>query len=128
MIFETMAMMTLATSEPEEVTIPGPEGVLAGTLIGWVLGRFTDAAFPFLDSVTTVAAIVATVMVARKVIENWIYWFVIDSLYIYLYIERELEGYAALYGLYLVIIVFGFRSWLLSYRAEHASEQGVGRV
>lgn len=71
----------------------------------------SDAAFPYLDSFTTVAAIVATFMVTRKVIENWLYWFVIDSIYIYLYVERGLFGYAALYALYLVMIVFGFVAW-----------------
>lgn len=99
--------------------------LLVSMLSAWAL-RGTDAAFPFLDSVTTAAAVVATVMVARKVIENWIYWFVIDSLYIYLYIERGLFAYAALYGLYLVMIVFGFASWLRSYRA--ASVPAPARV
>lgn len=78
----------------------------------------TDAAFPYLDSLTTVAAIVATFMVARKVIENWFYWFVIDSIYIYLYTERGLFGYAVLYALYLVMIVFGFAAWLRSFRSH----------
>jgi nicotinamide mononucleotide transporter len=86
----------------------------------WAL-RKTDAAFPFLDSLTTVAAVVATVMVTRKVIENWFYWFCIDGLYIYLYVERGLFGYAALYGVYLVMIVFGFSAWLRSYRSASAA-------
>lgn len=81
----------------------------------------TDAAFPFLDSLTTVAAILATFMVARKVMENWIYWFVIDSIYIYLYVQRELFWYAALYGIYLVMIVFGYRAWLRSLRSREAA-------
>jgi nicotinamide mononucleotide transporter len=94
---------------------------LVSLVSAWFLSR-TDAAFPFLDSLTTVAAVVATFMVARKVIENWIYWFVIDALYIYLYIERGLFAYAALYGLYLVMIVFGFVSWLRSSRSAEATE------
>ncbi|MGD8339595.1 MAG: nicotinamide mononucleotide transporter, partial [Gammaproteobacteria bacterium] len=55
--------------------------------------------------------------------ENWFYWFVIDALYIYLYIERGLFAYAALYGLYLVMIVFGYVSWLKSYRSAEAEVQ-----
>ena len=77
----------------------------------------TDAEFPFLDSFTTVAAVIATFMVAHKVMENWIYWFVIDSAYIYLYVERGLFGYAGLYIVYLVMIVIGFQVW----RQEAAS-------
>ena len=58
-------------------------------VFGWGLSA-TDAAFPYLDSFTTVAAVVTTFMVARKVLENWAYWFVIDGLSVYLYISREL--------------------------------------
>jgi nicotinamide mononucleotide transporter len=80
----------------------------------------TDAALPYLDSFTTAAAIVTTWMVARKVIENWIYWFVIDSVSIYLYIDRGLVLYAGLFVAYLVLVVIGFRAWLADGRRGHA--------
>ena len=77
----------------------------------------TNAAFPYADSFTTVAAIVTTFMVARKVLENWGYWFVIDSISVYLYAARELYLTALLFVLYLILIVIGFRSWYRDYRA-----------
>ena len=88
---------------------------------GFVLAR-SDAAFPYLDSFTTVAAIVATFMLARKLIENWLYWFVIDAVNIYLYLERDLTDYAALNALYLVMIVFGFLAWLRSRRDDRIAD------
>jgi nicotinamide mononucleotide transporter len=90
--------------------------LIIGAGFGWVLSG-TAAQFPYLDSFTTIAAIVATFMVARKVMENWIYWFVIDSLYIYLYLQRDLAWYAGLYLVYLVMIVIGYRAWLKSMQA-----------
>lgn len=90
----------------------------ASAVFGAVLSARTDAALPYLDSFTTVAAIVTTYMVARKVLENWIYWFVIDSLSIYLYLARDLPLYAGLFGFYLVLIVIGYRRWLADYRAQ----------
>ena len=94
---------------------------------GDLLARYSDAALPHLDSFTTWGAIVATFMVARKIIENWIYWFVIDAVYIYLYLERDLDWYAGLYLVYLVMIVVGFRAWLASPRSPKVSgEQGAG--
>jgi nicotinamide mononucleotide transporter len=102
---------------------PGTHAVVLGLIVlaslgsGFALSR-SDAAFPYLDSLTTVAAVVATFMVARKVIENWFYWFVIDSIYIYLYVERGLSYYAVLYAVYLVMIVFGFAAWRRSFRSE----------
>lgn len=86
-----------------------------------VLARYTDAAMPLLDSLTTWGSIVATWMVARKIIENWHYWFVIDSLSIYLYISRDLHQTALLFGVYLVLIVIGLREWRKDLRASTAS-------
>lgn len=84
---------------------------------GVLLTRYTGAALPFLDSLTTWGGVIATYMVARKVLENWHYWFVIDSLSIALYLQRGLWQTAALFALYLVLIVFGYIAWRKDYRA-----------
>ncbi len=78
---------------------------------GAALDAWTDAALPYLDSFTTWGAIVTTWMVARKILENWLYWFVIDSVSIYLYVSRELYLTALLFAFYLVLIVFGYIAW-----------------
>ena len=80
-------------------------------LSGEVLSNYTTAAMPFMDALTTWGAIVTTYMVAKKLIENWIYWFVIDSISIYLFISRELYFTAVLFFVYLFIIIYGYRSW-----------------
>ena len=89
-------------------------GVVGRTLSG------TDAAFPYLDSFATIAALVTTFMVARKVIENWIYWFVIDAVLVYVSWQSGLPWIAGLYSLYLVMVVIGFFSWLKSSRSDLA--------
>jgi nicotinamide mononucleotide transporter len=92
-------------------------GILSvSALVGGIMST-TAAVFPFLDSFTTVAAIVTTYMVARKVLENWAYWFVIDSLSVYLYLSRELYLTAALFCVYLIMIAVGFRLWWRDWRA-----------
>ena len=78
---------------------------------GLLLEKYTAAALPFLDALTTWGAIVTTYMVANKVLENWIYWFVIDSISIYLFISRELYFTAFLFFVYLFMIVIGYRAW-----------------
>jgi nicotinamide mononucleotide transporter len=89
-------------------------------LSGYLLTRYTDAALPYLDSFTTWGAILATWMVARKILENWYYWFVIDSVSVYLYVSRGLWLTALLFVLYLVLIVIGYREWRKSMQTEHA--------
>tara|TARA_B110000263_G_scaffold27509_1_gene20993 strand:+ start:4273 stop:4833 length:561 start_codon:yes stop_codon:yes gene_type:complete len=78
---------------------------------GFLLEEYTDAALPFFDALTTWGAVVATYMVAKKLIENWIYWFVIDFISIFLFLSRDLNLTALLFTGYLVIIYFGYRSW-----------------
>ncbi len=86
--------------------------VLLATLIsGRLLDEFSTAALPYIDSFTTWGAIVATFMVTRKILENWLYWFVIDGVSIYLYVNRELYLTALLFAGYLVLIVIGYRAW-----------------
>ena len=85
--------------------------ILLSTFSGILLERYTQAVLPFLDAFTTFGAIITTYMVAKKIIENWIYWFVIDSISIYLFISRELYLTALLFFVYLIIIIFGYISW-----------------
>ena len=93
---------------------------VTAVLAGWIMSK-TDAAFPYADALTTVAAIVTTFMVARKVLENWVYWFVIDSISVYLYVARELYLTALLFVFYLVLIVIGYRRWRRDYLGGDSS-------
>jgi nicotinamide mononucleotide transporter len=88
-------------------------------VLGTWLSR-TNAAFPYLDSFTSVGAVITTYMVAKKVLENWIYWLVIDGLTLYIYWQRELYLYAALFVVYLVLVVIGFYRWHRDWRAQPA--------
>ena len=83
---------------------------------GYLISLNSNAVAPYIDSFTTWGAILATFMVARKVLENWIYWFVIDFVSVFLFLSRELYPTAVLFVIYLVIIVFGYRTWLKAMR------------
>ena len=91
---------------------------LLAIITGFFLEKYTQAALPFLDAFTTWGAIITTYMVAKKIIENWIYWFVIDSISIYLFISRELYLTSLLFFIYLIIIIFGYRSWMKKLNAD----------
>ena len=78
---------------------------------GYILNNNTDAASPYIDAFTTWGAIIASYMVAKKILENWIYWFVIDFVSVFLFVSRELYPTALLFCLYLVLVIIGYRSW-----------------
>ena len=85
---------------------------------GSLLSATSNAVSPYVDSFTTWGAILATYMVAKKILENWIYWFVIDFVSVFLFLSRELYPTAILFAIYLLIIVFGYRAWLKSMSAH----------
>ena len=78
---------------------------------GSLLNIYTEASLPFIDALTTWGAIIATYMVAKKLLENWIYWFVIDSISVLLFMSRGLYLTSVLFFVYLIIIYFGYKSW-----------------
>ncbi len=100
------------------IAVAGISAVSLGS--GWLLDNFSDAAFPFVDSATTWFAIWATFLVARKVLENWWYWLVIDLVSIYIYYDRELVLTALLFVLYVCMIPFGLMSWTRSMKERQA--------
>lgn len=91
----------------------------AGAVLGWGMSH-TRAQFPYVDAWVTAASLVTTYMVAKKVLENWVYWFVIDGLSVYLALARGLPLYATLNVFYVVMVVIGFFRWHRDWRAQPA--------
>ena len=85
--------------------------IVLSFLSGTLLSNFSNAALPFIDAFTTWGAIVASYMVAKKILENWIYWFIIDFISVFIFASRGLYFTSALFVTYLVIIYFGYKSW-----------------
>lgn len=99
--------------------------ILIAGVNGYLLESFTDAAFPYIDSATTWFAFWATLLVARKVLENWWYWLVIDLVSVLIYWDRGLQLTALLFVLYLCMIPFGLMSWSRTLREQRASTNGT---
>lgn len=85
-------------------------GLFLTVLLGLFWSIF-EAALPYIDAFTTSFSIIATFLVARKVIENWWYWIVIDIVCFFVYLDRELPLIALLFLLYTVLAVFGLLCW-----------------
>lgn len=63
------------------------------------------------DALLTACSITATYMMTKKWIENWIFWVIIDFVYIGLYFSKELYLYALLYFVFTVMALFGYLNW-----------------
>lgn len=79
--------------------------------IAWVLSSYTNSDLPYWDAFTTSLSFVATWMLARKVLENWLIWIVVDAVSVGIYIYKELYPTAVLF-LFLTVLAFvGYRKW-----------------
>ncbi len=83
-----------------------------------VLGYLTSqygATMPYLDAFTTCFAVLATVMLAHKVLQHWHYWFVINSISVYIFFTKELYLTAMMFAVYLIMAIFGWLQWNKNY-------------
>ena len=83
---------------------------------GFLLERYTAAELSYLDSLTAWAAIWTTYLVARKVLQNWWYWLLIDVTLVFVYWQNDLKLTSLLFVVYVLLIPFGLFSWTRSYR------------
>ncbi len=76
-----------------------------------VLKNYTDSDVPFIDAFTTTAGIIATWMMARKLIENWIIWVFTDLISVFMYVEKQLWVTALLYLVFTTMAILGYIEW-----------------
>ncbi len=94
-----------------ELAIMIPLGVLAATSYGWLLHRFTDAWSPFIDSAVLALSIAAQLLLMRRKLETWIFWFIANTLAVVLFSSRELWITAFFYTLFWINAPVGFFRW-----------------
>jgi len=86
-------------------------GVAAVTIfLGSVL-KYTTASYPYLDSFCAACSVVAQVLLARKVLENWLIWIFVNTIYVGIYIAKDLHLTAIMYAVYIPIVVLGYIDW-----------------
>lgn len=84
---------------------------LPALVIAELLATHSNASYPYLDTMLTSFSILATLMTAWKLIENWIYWILIDLISALLYVAKDLYLTAGLFGIYVWMAYVGWRKW-----------------
>jgi nicotinamide mononucleotide transporter len=92
--------------------------ILLVFLMWVVLKNYTDSPVPFADSLATSLSIVATWMLARKILEHWLVWIFVDAFSIGLFWYKGLFPTVVLFIVYTIMAVAGFIEWRKAYRAE----------
>jgi len=86
--------------------------------LGTFLYKKTDASFPWADSLLLAGSLVGSLWGARRYLENWWVWIVVDTLYVGLYLAKHAYPTAALYAAFVVLAVLGWRRWQTAYAAQ----------
>lgn len=101
--------------------------IVLAPALAYALGHLSDAAMPAADSLLTTLSLIATFLLARKVIENWIIWIIADVGYISLFLYKDLIISSALYAMFLILCVMGWRDWRrMEQSIEEAGGDGTG--
>jgi len=93
--------------------------VILYLIILYVLLNYTDSDVPYMDSITTALSIVATWMLARKYLEQWLIWVFVDALSAGLYVYKELWATVILFIIYTIMAVLGYIEWKKDYKFKH---------
>jgi nicotinamide mononucleotide transporter len=99
------------------VTLLATAGAGTSLALGFWLDTRTDQALPYLDAFATSFSLIAQGMQARKFLENWLVWVVVDVVYVGMSLSRGLTLTAGLYVIYICLALLGFRDWRRSMAA-----------
>jgi nicotinamide mononucleotide transporter len=102
-------------------------GIGTAILLIWFLSTQTSAEQVVLNSITTTMSFIAMWMSARKLLENWWVWLVVNVLSVGIYSAQGIYPYAVLYAVYLVMAVQGYRAWRASMEAAPLPVQAAHR-
>ncbi len=89
--------------------------IIVSLILGYIMANYTRADFAYLDTFTTVFAVFTTYTLTKKVLENWLYWIVIDSISIYIYINKGFYLTAILFAFYTVLAFIAYNNWKKEY-------------
>ncbi len=101
----------VGTLSPRERLIWAGATAAVSLLWGLAMARFTDAAAPLVDAAIAGASIAAQILLARRKIENWVLWILVDSVAIFLFWSRGLPYTSGLYALFLLLSIAGLVGW-----------------
>lgn len=106
--------LAVSRTSPRQLTALAIVGAATTIASATILGRVTDQVMPYADSFTMAYSLVAQWMVARKQLENWAVWIVVDVVATVVYVSQGLTFTAVLYAAYLGLAVAGWRQWRAS--------------
>ena len=92
--------------------------VLVSAIWGQIMHLYTNAAMPWLDASLTVMSMAAQILLARRLIENWVLWVIVDVGTVAMYVAKDLYWFGGLYIVFLIVSIAGLVEWARAERAD----------
>ncbi|MCD6068878.1 MAG: pnuC [Bacteroidetes bacterium] len=103
---------------PKEYLFYVPLTLVLFWIVYYILKNYTKTDVACFDAILTATSITATILAARKCIENWIIWILTDIAYVFLLIKKDLHLTAFLYGLIAAMAVYGLYTWRKEWKSQ----------
>ncbi|CAA6819297.1 MAG: Predicted thiamin transporter PnuT [uncultured Sulfurovum sp.] len=93
-------------------------GVSMSLILGYLSTTYTDAKLAYMDAFVMVFSIITTWLLTQKVLENWLYWIVIDSVAVVLYLNTGYLATVILFTIYIVLAVYAYGTWKKEFKGK----------
>lgn len=103
--------LVIARATPRTNLTASGATVVSWAVLFFAVRRMPGASFTLTDTITTAVSLVAEWMLAKKLIENWAAWIVIDAVYVVMFVADGLYLTAINYAIYFVLAVMGLVAW-----------------
>ena len=116
---EEGARLSISTLALKQHILIIASGLVGSVVLGYLSETYLGARFAYLDAFVMVFSGIATWMMAKKVLENWFYWMIIDSTAVVLYFKSGYLATIVLFVLYVILAFYGYASWRKRFNADN---------
>lgn len=105
----------------------GVAAVLLSAATGFVISRLHvwwprvfehPAAWPYTDSIVAVLSVIANILLAKRIWENWLLWVTVDVIATYIYFQKDVKFLGIQYFILLIIAAMGLVKWWKTYHQQ----------
>jgi len=97
--------------------------ILGSLVLGYFMTKFTDADLPYFDAFTTSGSLVAQFLLAKKYLQNWLLWIIVDLVAIPIYLYKGLYYFSFLFFVYLLLCIYGYITWKKKMKLKPVAEE-----
>lgn len=108
---DQQSYLEIKRAPPKIYWLASINGLFLFSIIAYSLLHYTDSTTVYIDACTTTLSLIAQWMMSRKWLEHWFVWSIVNLISIDMYYYKNLYFTSALYGIYIVLCVMGYRLW-----------------